>query len=123
MNGFLRSFAFAWNGARVAWQGRNFRVQFCAALLVVALGLLLNITSVEWLAILILIGIVLSAEIFNTAIETLVNFVSPEVHPLAGKIKDLAAAAVLMVSFVSAIAGLIIFVPYVLELLRSNFGE
>jgi diacylglycerol kinase (ATP) len=116
MYGFLRSFAFAWNGLRLAWQGRNFRVQFGAALFVTALGFLINLSSGEWLAILIVTSLVLAAEIFNTAIETLVNLVSPEIRPLAGKIKDLAAGAVLLLSFVSFVVGLIIFVPYFLQL-------
>ena len=52
----------------------------------------------------------------NSAIEELVNFVSPEFHPLAGKIKDLAAGAVLVLSLVSVVIGLMVFYPYLIEL-------
>ena len=84
------------------------------------LGLLLDIASAELAIILIMIAMVLSAEIFNSAIENLVNFVSPEYHPLAGKIKDLAAGAVLVIAIVSVVVGLLIFIPYFLRLLNLN---
>ena len=74
----------------------------------------------ELAIILIMIAMVLSAEIFNSAIENLVNFVSPEYHPLAGKIKDLAAGAVLVIAMVSVVVGLLIFIPYFLRLLNLN---
>ena len=82
------------------------------SLLVIILSSLLNITKVEWLIILICIGMVLGMEVINTAIEEIVNFISPEYHLNAGRIKDLAAAAVLIVSIVAFIIALIIFLPY-----------
>ena len=54
----------------------------------------------------------MAAEAFNTAIERLVNLVSPDFHPLAGDVKDVAAGAVLICAIVAAIIGLIIFIPY-----------
>lgn len=61
------------------------------------------------------IGVVIAAELFNTAIERLVDLVSPGRHPLAGQVKDIAAGAVLVCAAAAAIIGLIIFVPYVIE--------
>ena len=118
MKAFLQSFVFAWRGIRFAWRGRNFRVQVAFALITMILGFQLDITSTEWAAVLILIAMVLSAEIINSSLENLVNFVSPEYHPLAGKIKDLAAGAVLVIAIISVLVGLIIFVPYFLRLLN-----
>jgi diacylglycerol kinase (ATP) len=58
------------------------------------------------------IGTVIAAELFNTAIEKLVDLVSPERHPVAGQVKDIAAGAVLICAVAAAIIGLIIFIPY-----------
>jgi diacylglycerol kinase len=114
---FLKSFQFAWRGVLFAWKGRNLRVQSGIGLAVVVLGLLLPISRFEWVVVSMMIGLVLSFEIMNTAIENIINFVSPEFHPLAGRIKDLAAAAVLILSIFSVAIGLLIFVPYLLPLI------
>jgi diacylglycerol kinase (ATP) len=116
MKGFLNSFRFAFKGIRFGWQGRNFRIQCLIALTVVVSGFIFEISRTEWLSMLIIIGLVLSFEIMNTAIEHLVNLISPEFNPLAGKIKDLAAGAVLVLSIIAAGVGLIIFFPRLLEL-------
>ena len=120
MNGFLQSFVFAWRGLRLAWMGRNFRVQIAFALTTIMLGFLFGISVSEWIVVLIMMAMVLSAEIFNSTIGNLVNFVSPEFHPLAGKIKDLAAGAVLVIAIISVFVGLLIFVPYFLRLIDSQ---
>lgn len=69
-----------------------------------------------------LFGVVLAAEGFNTAIERLVNLVSPERNPIAGDVKDIAAGSVLICAIVAAIVGIIIFMPYVLAVLLCNMG-
>jgi undecaprenol kinase len=115
MNAFLKSFRFAFQGLRFAWQGRNFRIQCGAALMVVSLGLLLQVSASDWIVLSITIGLVLAFEVVNTAIENIVNFISPEFHPLAGKIKDLAAASVLILSIASIAIGFLIFLPYFLN--------
>jgi diacylglycerol kinase (ATP) len=112
MKKFLNSFLFALRGIRFAWAGTNFRIQCFIGTLVIASGIKFDIRINEWFVVIILIGLVLTAEVFNTAIENLVNFISPDFHPLAGKVKDLAAGAVLVLSFASLLIGLIIFVPY-----------
>ena len=106
------AFGFAIKGLGAASKERNFRLHLISTLLVIILSSLLNITKVEWLIILICIGMVLGMEVINTAIEEIVNFISPEYHLNAGRIKDLAAAAVLIVSIVAFIIALIIFLPY-----------
>ena len=69
----------------------------------------------EWFVCLILIGLVLMSEFFNTAIEYVVDLASPKVHPLAKAAKDTASAGVLMMSLIAAIIGIIIFVPKLIE--------
>lgn len=114
------SFKYAGIGILEAYiSEQNLKIHTLIALLVVAAGFFFNISYIEWLVCLILIGLVLMAEFFNTAIEHVVDLASPNIHPLAKKAKDTASAGVLMMAIISAITGLIIFVPKILELLRS----
>lgn len=82
-------------------------------LIVILCGIYYQITLVEWLACLCCFGLVIMAELFNTALETVVNLVSPEKNELARKAKDISAGAVLIAAIFSAIIGLIIFLPKV----------
>lgn len=107
------SFQFAFKGLRTACRERNFVLHLVSTGLVVLLSAVLGITLSEWAVILVCTGGVLCLEIMNTAIEKLVDLVSPEYNQLAGTIKDLSAAAVLVGSIVSAAVGLIIFLPYI----------
>lgn len=79
---------------------------------VIIAGIVLGITRTEWIMVVMCIGTVIAAELFNTAIEKLVDLVSPERHPVAGRVKDIAAGAVLICAVAAAIIGLIIFIPY-----------
>ncbi|OEK05086.1 diacylglycerol kinase family protein [Roseivirga misakiensis] len=110
----LQSFKYAWRGIRVAiWQEHNFRIHLLAALIVIVTGFYFEISNTEWCWIVLAICIVFTAELFNTAIEKLVDLKSPEFDPLAGKIKDIAAGAVLVSALSAAIIGLLIFWPYI----------
>ncbi|HEY3406155.1 MAG TPA: diacylglycerol kinase family protein [Ohtaekwangia sp.] len=114
MKSFLRSFQYAWNGLRQALrEERNLRVQLSVAIAVIVAGFYFRITNAEWCILLICIGLVLGFELLNSALENLVDLVQPERHPLAGKVKDMGAAAVLTVSFASLVAGVIIFWKYI----------
>ena len=117
---FLKSVSFAVNGLTLAWHEKHFKIHLVAAVLCITFGFLLKITITEWCLVLMCIGIVLALETINTAIEYFVNFVEPNHHPVAGKIKDLAAGAVLIFSIFSAVVGLLIFGKYILALLYSN---
>lgn len=109
----LNSFRFALRGTRtlISTQ-RNARIHLLATVLVLTLGAYLGFTTLEWCLILFAAGSVWVAEAFNTAIEFLVDVVSPEFHPLAGSAKDVAAAAVLISAIGSAIIGALIFGRY-----------
>jgi undecaprenol kinase len=106
------SFKYAFEGILQAYVGeQNLKIHTVIAILVIIFGFILKISYTEWLVCLVLIGLVLMAEFFNTSIEYLVDLVSPEIHPLAKATKDTASAGVLMMAIISAIIGLIIFVP------------
>lgn len=89
----------------------NFRIHVTAAVLVLAAGFYLELAGSEWLAVLLCFGLVLSAEAFNSAIEELVDLVSPGHHEKAGRTKDIAAGAVLIAAAISAVIGCIVFLP------------
>lgn len=103
---------YALNGIKLLFASQNnIKIQGVIGILVCLLGWFFNISSYEWIIILFCIGIVMSAESFNTAVEYLVDFISPDYHVKAGQIKDLSAGGVLIVSITSFITGIIIFLP------------
>jgi len=115
---FFKGFKYAGRGLYLVISTQlNMRVHLFIALLVVFSGWHFNITTTEWLIILIMIAMVLAAETINTAIEKMVDLQSPDYNPKAGDIKDIAAAAVLITVIIAVIVGFIIFTPYLLELI------
>jgi diacylglycerol kinase len=109
---FFKGFAFAFNGLSNAIQTeRNLKVHLIISIMVCLLGWYVQLPALEWCIILGCIGLVLGAELLNTAIEQVVDLVSPDLHPSAGLIKDTAAGAVLVCAVVAAIIGCIVFVP------------
>ena len=116
MKKLISSFGFAVRGIVVAFtEQRNLRIQSLMAIAAIGLGWYFRIAGWEWCLVIILIGLVISLELVNSAIENLVNLVTTEWLPLAGKIKDIAAGAVLIISMTSLIVGIIIFGKYVIE--------
>jgi diacylglycerol kinase (ATP) len=105
-------------GVHLATQA-NARVHAVASVAAVLIGLWLGLSSVEWSVIVGAIGLVWVAETFNTAIEFLVDLVSPAHHPIAGRVKDVAAGAVLLAAVTAAVIGLIIFGPKLLAFWRD----
>ncbi|MBC8046693.1 MAG: diacylglycerol kinase family protein [Fimbriimonadaceae bacterium] len=113
----LKRFADAWNGIVVFFkEGEHAKFHLFFSVFVIAAGFYFKITSAEWIAIIICIGLVLIAEAFNTAIEMLGDIVHKEIHPQMRKIKDLAAGAVLFAGIAAAAIGCIIFIPHILKL-------
>lgn len=114
----LQSFTFAFKGIFYAIKTQhNIWIHLTASVLVIVFGFYFKINVYEWLAVVLCIGFVISAEIFNSALEVLTDLVSPEQNKKAGLIKDLAAGAVLISAIASAVIGLIIFIPKILALL------
>ncbi len=89
----------------------NAWIHAVAAVSVIALGWYYKLNRMEWCWITLAIGLVLMAEMFNTAIEYLTDLASPEIHPLAKKTKDVASGAVLIAALVAVVIGLLIFLP------------
>ncbi|MBC7384000.1 MAG: diacylglycerol kinase family protein [Bacteroidia bacterium] len=105
----IKSFKPALNGLKFAISNEyNFRVQLIAAMLTIAVSAALNLSLIEWSIIIMCIGMVTGAEIFNSAIEHLVDLVSPEFQEAAGKVKDLAAGAVFILAFTALIIAIIL---------------
>jgi len=114
---FAESMSNAWKGLVTAFvDERNFRIELLMGFLVIILSFLFKISILEWITILFCIVLVLIAELFNSALEHLVDLFSPEYHEHAKKAKDIGAAAVLMISIGTSLIGAIIFVPKIISL-------
>ena len=110
----IKSFGYAFQGiGGFLRKEPNAWIHCTAVVVVTTLGLYYEISATEWCIVILWFGLVLMAEAFNTAIERLVDLVSPDFHPLAGTIKDVAAGAVLLGAIAVAIVGSIIFIPYI----------
>lgn len=120
----LQSFTYALKGwVQMLRSEPNARIHLIATLAVILAGWHFNISREEWRWLIFCIVGVLGAESFNTAVESIVDLVSPEYHPLAGKAKDTAAGAVLFVAMGAVIIGANIFLPYLLALARQAFAN
>lgn len=112
---FLKSFLNAFRGIRASLvEQRNLKVQSLIAITTIGAGFYFSITAMEWCVVLLTIALVIGLEMVNTAIEDLVDLVTTEWKPLAGKVKDMAAGAVLVASILAVIIGVIIFRKYVI---------
>lgn len=116
MKNRIRSFGFAIQGIKIAFKEEpNFRIHVIALLLVIVFGLCFDITTSEWIQISIVSSIVIITELLNTAIEDTCNYITEERITAIGRIKDVAAAAVLISAIMAAIVGVLIFKPYVIS--------
>lgn len=108
----IDSFIYAGRGIRMVFGTEtNMKIHICIAILVIGSGFMFKINVTEWIVCLLCIGLVVGMEMVNTAIENIIDLVSPHHHPLAGKAKDIAAGAVLICAIISVIVGLLVFVP------------
>ena len=108
----IESFGYAFKGIATLFTSQpNARIHATVLSLVVFAGFFFKIERSEWLTIVLISALVLSAEAMNTAVEFVVDLVSPDYHLLAEKAKDVAAAAVLLAAFGAVVIGLIIFLP------------
>ncbi len=118
MKKLLNSFGYALKGMFLALKDQqNMRIHLTAVIVVTVAGIFLGLTAIEWSLIALCIGSVISSEMMNTAIETLVDLVSPEFNEKAGKIKDIAAGAVLLTAIVATVVAVYIFGNKIFNLL------
>ena len=116
----LKSFRYAFNGIRILFSTEhNAWIHLSAALSVIIAGIAIKISISEWVAVLIAIGMVFTAEAINTSIEKLSDFVSAEKQKSIKEVKDLAAAGVLISSITALLIGLLVFLPKILMLFRT----
>ncbi|MCH2199979.1 MAG: diacylglycerol kinase family protein [Flavobacteriales bacterium] len=112
----LKSFSHAFRGINSSLLSEhNMWIHMIAAVVVIFLGLFFNVTTTEWLILLLCIGVVLAAELFNTAIEELANAITKEQNEKIGRAKDVAAGAVLVVAITAAVVGILVLLPYFMK--------
>ncbi|MGG0657545.1 diacylglycerol kinase family protein [Rummeliibacillus pycnus] len=108
---FFRSFKYAIEGIRQVMAEQNFRFDLMVAFIVIVAGAFTGLSKIEWMILVMVITIMLSLEMINTAIERVVDLASPEKHPLAKAAKDISAGAVFVFACASVIIGILIFLP------------
>jgi diacylglycerol kinase len=119
MKKLIRRFGFAFNGWRLFFRTeQNGQIQGVVAIAVVVLGFAFQISPLEWLALLLCIGLVLGLEMLNSAVEKLCDHVHPQRHTQIKWVKDVTAGAVLWAALISAIVGCIIFLPKLIQLVQ-----
>ena len=112
-----KSFTFAFNGLKILIQEEhNSWIHIAIVICATVAGFLLHISFIEWVAVVLCIGLVIALELVNSAIENMADFVSPQKNEIIKKVKDLSAAAVLIAAICSAIVGLIVFLPKIIAL-------
>ena len=114
---FFKSFSYAFIGIIEALRTeQNLLFDFIYAILTIILGIILKLSAIEFAIVILAIGLVISLEMVNTAIEYVVDMAMPEIHPLAKIGKDVAGGAVLVSAFMAFVVGIIIYLPKVIEL-------
>lgn len=121
----IESFKYAITGIKDSFEERNIKIQFIVMILVIITGIIVKIEIIEWIICFILFTLVISGELFNSAIENAVDFTEKNrndserfgIDENARKAKDISAGAVLVLSIGSAIVGLIIFIPKIMALI------
>lgn len=115
----IKSFKYAVEGIKIAFTSQNnFRIQLVIGITTIIFAFLLRFTRGEWMILLFSIALVLGAELGNTVIEHLVDFVHPNQHGQIKVIKDLSAGIVLLTSLLVAVIGLFLFLPYILPFFK-----
>ncbi len=115
----LASFKYAWEGIAHAFRTqRNFRIHVLVSSAVGVAVRLLRVGAAEWAILILTVGLVFLAELFNTAIEAIVDHVAPEFHALAKIAKDCAAGAVFVAALAAVGVGVAILGPRLLGIVR-----
>lgn len=113
----ISSIRNSWNGLRVAYKNeQSMYIHLIATVLLLLFSFFLKISMTQWLIIIAIIGLTLVVELLNTAIESTVDLVTKEFHPLAKNAKDTASAAEFILAISAFIISLMIFIPKIMEL-------
>lgn len=115
---YYKSFFHAIDGITYTFAcEHNAVIIFLATVVTTMAGFVFHISDVEWLFVVIIIGLVIASELINTAIEATIDLVTDKMHPLARIAKDTASSASLVLSITALIGAIIIFLPKILEIL------
>jgi len=115
---FVRSFGYSIDGLKYAYKyEQSMLIHVIATICVISVNIFFHITGMEWLITLLAIGMVLSAELINTAIEAVVDLVTLEIHPLAKIAKDCGSAATFVLACMAAAIGFVVYIPYIINML------
>ena len=116
----LRSFKNAFTGLVVLIRlEHNARIHLTILIVVIFAGFMLRITATDWIAVVLVSGMVFASECFNSAVEYLSDVISPEQNESIKRAKDIAAAGVLISAIISVIIGIIVFLPKICNLFAS----
>lgn len=117
---FANSFIYSFDGLKYAYRyEQSMTIHLSVTMLVIIVGMIVNLSLMEWLLCFILMGLVLATELINTSIEAVVDLTCPQTHPLAKIAKDTASAAVFVFATVAFVSGIIIFLPKVIHLITN----
>lgn len=112
----IKSFRYAFNGLRILLkEEHNFRIHLFALIVVLVTGYCVNLSTLEWGTLVLAMGLVITAEIINTVLENMSDLIAPEKNPVIKKIKDIAAAGVLVSAITALLIGILIFLPKLTE--------
>ena len=114
---FVKSFSYSIEGLKYAYKyEQSMLIHIIATVCVIIANIFFQVEGMEWLISLLAIGMVLSAELINTAIEAVVDLVTLDIHPLAKIAKDCGSAATFVLAMMAAGIGIVIYGPYFLNL-------
>lgn len=117
--GRIKGCGYAFKGAITLVRSEpSIQVQSFIAVIMTVLGFVFDITATQWMLQILSIGLIMSLEGMNTAVEAIADFIHPDFHPKIGIIKDIAAGAVFITAVAASIIGLIIYVPYFIDLFK-----
>lgn len=115
---FFKSFKYSIEGLKYAYKyEQSMLIHVIATICVLLANIFFQVSGVEWLITLLAIGMVLSAELINSAIEAVVDLVTLEEHPLAKIAKDCSSAATFVLACMAALIGIVVYVPYIMGVL------
>ena len=115
----INSFKYAFTGIATSFKTeRNMKIHVLIMTLVIIAGIVFKVSLLDWIILVIMFGLVISAELFNTALETIVDMITMEKNEKAKVAKDVAAGAVLVLAIASVVIGLIIFIPKILNFIK-----
>ena len=114
------SFKYAIEGIKSAYKTeQNLLVHTIVAILVIAIGVIIELSFLEFAIIFLTIGVVMTAEMINTAIEYAIDMAMPSIHPLAKVSKDVASGAVLFSAIIAVIVGCLIYIPKIIDFIGN----